>query len=275
MKKIKIKVNAKVNLALDIVGIASNGYHELDMVMSSVNIFDIIECKVADTISVFMDGKIAESNNTAYKCAKIVQERLGISLYIDIIKGIPFSAGLGGSSADVAGVLWCVNKLCGVDIEILNQIGCEIGCDVVYMMSGGNARARGLGEIVEKINLPTLNLVIGQKSIGATTAQVYKQYDKNKINYNKITDIIGNFECNKLYNVLQKPAIELCGDIQESINLMQKYTPNAYMTGSGSAVFGIFPTYESACKACENLKGEMAFCVATTTTDCGIRVVND
>ena len=103
----KVRVNGKINLTLDVVGSFGEGYHKLDTVMASIGIFDIVEVNLSDKICVFMDTRECDESNTAFKVAKICHEQYSIPpLKIEITKGIPFCGGLGGSSADASAVLY-------------------------------------------------------------------------------------------------------------------------------------------------------------------------
>jgi len=127
MKCISIKVNAKINLSLDITRVREDGYHDLDMLMTSVDIFDTITAQKSDKSQVTMDGKVVESNNTAVKALTLLQEKFGIAMKVDIVKGIPFSAGMGGSSADASGVFFCASKLFGISIDEMMPLALKVG----------------------------------------------------------------------------------------------------------------------------------------------------
>ena len=136
MKRISIKVNAKINLSLDITGVREDGYHNLDMIMTSVDVFDIITAQKSDKSQVTMDGQVVEANNTAAKALALLQEKFNIAMNVDIVKGIPFSAGMGGSSADASGVFFCASKLFGISIDEMMPLALKVGCDVPYMIFG-------------------------------------------------------------------------------------------------------------------------------------------
>ncbi len=275
MNSLKIKVFAKINYSLDICGKQENGYHSLDMLMTSVDIFDVIECNKALQSSVYIDGKICEDrSNTAWKTLELLQKHYCICLEVRITKGIPYSAGMGGSSADASGILWCVSRLYRIPLKKLHSLAMEIGSDCKYMMYGGCVRAQGVGEKIEVVQQNPQNVVVVQTSIGASTRQVYEQFDKNNISYkDNIRSICANFDCNKLYNVLETPAQQLCPEIAIAKDLLSKYSSNVCMTGSGSAYFAIFDTYEQACEVAKALKEKAIFSKAMRTKDNGIEVI--
>ncbi|MEG1609498.1 MAG: hypothetical protein RR348_06480, partial [Clostridia bacterium] len=216
MENIKIKVFAKVNLGLDIVGIYDDGYHNLNMLMASVDIFDIVEAHKSDESVVFMDGVCAEKTNTASKALRLLEENFGIKMSVDISKGIPMNAGLGGSSADASAVFWCASQLFGVALKDFENLALMVGCDTPYMLYGGAAVVKGRGEIVEPCdNIGKMHLLVAQKKYGVSTAEVYKNYDKNPVRGASIDALINDIGGNKFFNVLQNSAIELCPSIAE------------------------------------------------------------
>ncbi len=152
MCRMKVRVNAKINLTLDVMGDFGKGYHKLNMIMASVGIFDIVEVCVSDKIAVTMDMRESDESNTAFKVAEICHREYGIPpLKIDITKGIPFGGGLGGSSADASAVLYCVKKMFGVDNQIIESIAARVGSDVNFMLKGGICNASGKGDFVTEL----------------------------------------------------------------------------------------------------------------------------
>ena len=272
MEKIALKVYAKINLMLNIKGILEDGYHSLDMVMGSISLYDEIVAQKSLENEVYMDGVKQDEKNTAYKALEVLTLAYGYKLKVEIKKGIPFSAGVGGSSADAAGVFVAYSKLYGIDIEFMTKIALSIGSDVVYMMKGGPARVRCKGEMVSPIDeYKELNMVILQKEVGASTKDVYANYDKLGRIVDNEFDIGGQL----IYNVLQVPAINLCPSINEAMNELYKYTDKVFMTGSGSAVLGIFGSKDEAKTALDKIQGDYIFKNVVNTMPCGIEVVNE
>lgn len=273
MQEIKIKVNAKINLSLDITGVRNDGYHLLDMLMSSVGIYDIIYAKKSESNTVLMDGVHADDKNTAVKALGLLTQKFGINMYVDIAKGIPFSSGMGGSSADASGVFYCAYKLFGLNIDEILPLALKVGCDVPYMLFGGDARVQGVGEEISPLSFPKLNLVIAQKTAGASTGEIYKHYDKcggEKCNIdNVLENIYGQW---KPFNVLEKSAAELCPDIVEAKKQLLRFTDKVFMTGSGSAYVGVFFNEKEAKRCLDNLQG-MIFKAYATTQDKGIEEI--
>lgn len=272
MEKISIKVFAKLNLMLDIKGILDDGYHSLDMVMESCSLFDEITCEKSIENEVTMDGVLQDEKNTAKKALDILTLAYGYSMKVDIKKHIPMSAGVGGSSADAAGVFFAYGRLYGIDYEYMTKLALSVGSDVVYMMKGGPARVRCKGEMISPIE--TFNkryLVIVQKGIGGSTKDVYKKYDDLG---RSIKDTF-NDKGQEFFNVLTEPAIALYSGIKDAIEEMGKHTNKVFMTGSGSAVCGLFDSKADADKALEKFGNDYLFKESIETIPSGIEVVSE
>lgn len=272
MQAITLKSYAKINLSLIITGIDTCGYHLLDSVAASVDIFDIITISknYFGQINIDCEG-VLPKQNTAYKCAKMFLHRFAKNdtdgVDVTINKGIPFSAGLGGSSADAAGVLRGLCALYGVNPLSggIREIAAGSGSDTVYMLSGGYCRLAGRGEIVSPFSckLP-LDIAIIKPPGGVSAADAYREYDKA----HAIPDNIDAGDNNKLINFLsegnigsqlqklcinhlQQPAITLLPEIGSILQQAQRFNPVAcFMTGSGSAVCAVFKTKELAKNCC-------------------------
>ena len=186
MNTVKIKSYAKVNLTLEIVGI-EGGYHLLDSLVASVDLHDLIllKKKKGGLSSITMKGMGSESippeKNNALKAAEAFSERLNTNgADIVIYKNIPMGAGLGGSSADVAGVLNGMAKLYGVDDErALEEIADGLGSDTKYMLKGGFVRMRGRGEKLTTTNITQkLHMLLICPHSDVSTAACYRKYDE-------------------------------------------------------------------------------------------------
>ena len=291
MNGIELKVNAKINLSLNIVSKLPESFHGLDTVMVSVNIADtiIVSRRRGNEINVRMfDGggralRLDNERNSAYKAAyALMQDFKTGGLDINIIKRIPFSAGLGGSSADAAGVIAAVEKLFAFVTEShpafrvpLKRGIVGTGSDVPYMLQGGFARVTGRGENIESLDIDnTLHLVIAKGKSGCSTKVSYDKFDElgvwRKGNSEKLTEALRQNDIDSagrlLHNDLQIPSISVCPEIQTTLDLLRATNPvNCIMSGSGSACFGLYRTADAAGKAAESLKGKLAFVQACTT----------
>ena len=274
MDTIKIKVFAKVNLALDIKGTYPDGYHRLDMLMASIDMYDTLRLSISDQNLVTMDGVIVGEENTAVRALESLTKAFGVHMKVDILKDIPLNAGLGGSSADAAGVFIGASKLFGIDIATMYGLAQKVGSDVPYMMRGGFCRVSGRGEIVEPIELDDMNLVILQAEYGAPTAKVYREYDVNPAQPSDVDQTIAEIKATGrgYFNKLQDAAIRLCSSIEYSLGALKLYTDRVFMTGSGSAVVGVFDDAMQA-KWCELNFGGYLCAKSLTTKKVGYEIL--
>lgn len=266
MDTLTLQAHAKLNLYLDIDGILDGGYHSLDMIMASVSCADIVTVRLRKdgNISVTMDGESSGEENSAYKAAKLVADSCGVGMDVTIIKRIPFCAGMGGSSADSAAVLKAAQKMLNIDAVQIFDMALKCGSDVAYMMRGGIMRAKGRGEILEKLSgleaLYDKHIVIAQLCRGASTAKVYSEFDNLGISginrFDKALEDMRNENYSAaLYNALTIPAAKLCPSIINTLYTLKEFSPAVSMTGSGSAAFAIFNDIYSAKKCYDAIKG--------------------
>ena len=285
-EKITVKAAAKINLALDVTGRLENGYHSLESVFQSVGLYDEVTVELADEISVSCDvpAKFAESDeipcderNIAYKAAKRFFENAGISggCHIHIKKGIPSQAGMGGGSADAAAVMYCLNKLTGKDIVHPEKTG----ADVPFMLAGGTAYVEGIGEKITPIaDYSGRILVIAKGKEGVSTAVAYGNIDSLVLPEHpetaKLADAINNDADNayRYFGNLFEQAVQL-----EEVNdikaiMLENGALNSIMTGSGSAVFGLFDSFEKARICADLLRSKGYFSEVCETVSEGITI---
>ena len=169
MRDVTVVAPTKLTLSLRITGVRADGYHELDAVMVTVSEpHDVVTVTAADAISLVVTGATApdDATNLAWRAA----EACGARVALHLRKGIPAGAGLGGGSADAAAVL----RALGGD----PALGASLGADVPFCMRGGAARVRGIGEIVEPVEMPPRFAVIATPRFGCATADVYRAWDE-------------------------------------------------------------------------------------------------
>lgn len=255
MNYARIKVYAKVNLTLDITG-AQGGYHSIDSVVASIDLFDVITAKKRKDglVNVIMHGEGSESippeSNNAYKAAEAFTAAFKTTgADITVWKNIPMGAGLGGSSADVAGVLLAMAKLYNVtDFSALKALADSLGSDCGYMLTGGYARISGRGEKVKHIdsNLK-LQLVLLVPKGGVSTASCYAKSDEfihgapqsDVVEKALIADDLQALCCG-LNNHLYAAASTLNAGVEDAVNELKSFDPlGVNMTGSGSGVYAV------------------------------------
>ena len=260
MESVRVKSYAKLNLTLHITGMES-GYHNLDSIVTTVDMYDAITVKKRkdNLVSVTMRGMGSESipfeNNNAANAAQLFVEKYqtrGADIKID--KNIPLGLGVGGSSADAAGVLNALFTLYKIDDEIGKKLlADECGSDTRYMLSGGYARLFKRGNVVKKIDSKLkLNFLLLAPKDGVSTPECYKLCDSFPAPAGDSTNaenaiINGDKQelAKHICNGLQPAAQKLCGDIEAAYNELKEFDPLAVcMTGSGSGVYALFENAE-------------------------------
>lgn len=276
MDKLKVRVNAKINMTLDVVGSYKEGYHNLDMTMISVGIFDVVEVSLSDSICVTMDGRECDESNTAYKVADICQKEYDMpAVKIDIVKGIPFGGGLGGSSADASAVLYCMQKMFGLSDEAAQKIAARVGSDVNFMLKGGFCRARGKGDNLQALPFKEYSLVVAKGKMSANTKDVFDKFDEIGV-FTHFTEqfvqgLANEEELKFIGNGLQNVTRLICTDMQKVIATLKKYSTYVCMSGSGSCVFAVVENMSDANLLAEGLKKTFSYVKACTTLPYGIK----
>lgn len=250
------KAPAKINLALDVLFKRPDQYHEVEMVMTTVDLADRIELKELknDEIQIYSHNRYVpdDNRNLAYQAAALLKKRYGIhqGVGIKIEKNIPVAAGLAGGSSDAAATLRGLNRLwkLGLSLDELAVIGSEIGSDVSFCVYGGTALATGRGEKIQHLSSPPKCWVVLAKPImGVSTADVYKRLDIQKANHPDIPAMLKairdkNYEavCDNVGNVLESVTLSMYPEVSHIKNQMKKFGADAVlMSGSGPTVFGL------------------------------------
>ncbi len=268
---VTVHAPAKINLTLDIVGVRKDGYHLLESLFQSVSIYDTVVAKKAErgVISLQIEGDGCDcpiEKNTAYKAAKVFFEDTGIEggAHLTLTKRIPQQAGMGGGSADAAGVLWALNELyeAGLTTSRLHRMGAKIGADVPFCVVGGTVMVTGIGDGLDPtFAIPPCHIVVAQPAEGISTKEAYAAVDNAEITRRPDHEAVKTALCKRDLRALCQQAVnvfevatELKG-VKDIRRRMEAFSPLcSQMTGSGSAVFAVFED-EDAAKACvEELK---------------------
>lgn len=275
-KEIKRDCYAKVNLSLDVLGRREDGYHNLEMIMQTVSLKDVITVSVdADTeetvIEVTCDKDSVPQNddNLAAKSARLFLEKSGFNadVKINIEKNIPMGAGLGGGSSDAAGVLTALNEVLGFPLKNhqLAEIAAAIGSDVPFFIYGGTMLAEDTGTKLSPVEAPEKIIVlIAKPEFSVSTPHVYKSLrlgdetvhpdTKSVIEALKIGDL--EMLAQSAGNVLETVTATEHEEIDEYKNIMiQSGAVYALMSGSGPSVFGVFDSEENVKRAYSILSG--------------------
>lgn len=267
MDSVVIKAMAKVNLGLDVLRRRENGYHDVKMVMQTVNLYDTLTILKTENAQIIITTNTGElplnEDNLIYKAAKLLSthtgKEYGVKIHLD--KQIPIAAGMAGGSTDAAATLLGLNALydLGLNKEGLAKIGVKIGADVPYCIYGGTCLSEGIGEVLTKLpDAPDCFVVIAKPGIGVSTKYVYENLHietvKDHPDIDGMIDAIkaDNLDgvAQKMENVLETVTIKRYPEIAVMKEcLLENGAENALMSGSGPTVFGIFKEEEKAKRA--------------------------
>ncbi len=258
-----LEAYAKINWSLDITGVREDGYHLMDMIMQPVSLSDEITLTPAPSLSITTGGwppSRADETNLAFRAALALRNETGFSggAQIHVEKHIPIGAGMGGGSTDAAAVLIGLNRMwnTGLAPDDLECIGLSLGADVPFFIRGGLMRTRGIGEQLESHDCRyNYRLVVVQPCPGLSTAQVFGLWHQSAPACRPDTEKAlyalenGNLTalCEHLGNVLQPVSESLRPEIVRACEALSACGASyAGMTGSGSAVFGVFRSSAAA-----------------------------
>lgn len=268
MKEITIETPAKINFSIDVTGKFPDGYHSLEMIMQSISLYDRVTVEKKNSgISIQCDFPYVpnDSRNIAWKAAEAFfaecPEKGGAN--ITIKKTIPVSSGLAGGSSDAAGVIKALNKLYGEhmsDVKMI-EIARRVGADVPFCLQGGTALAKGIGD--ELVHLPDFSgfqVVVVKPPFPVSTAWVFNNLKMNELgerpNTSALISAIEEMDiltlAQGMRNVLEGVAIKAFKEIGNIIDSFMTYNAlGSRMSGSGSAVFGLFEDDKTAQYALE------------------------
>lgn len=288
---ITIKSYGKLNLLLDIVGKLSNGYHTLKSVFQSVSVYDVLEFKLIedDKILIECDDKNVptDSSNLVYKACISFFEYAKITpcgVKITIEKHIPAMAGMAGGSSDCAATLVALNELfkTGFSIDELCDIGVKLGADVPFCLTGGTVLCEGIGEIMTKLpEICDCYFAVAKPDLCISTPESYKKFDTMIITEKaKLDDMIAGLVVGNLNTVSQclYNALEISSDYEEIKNIKKIMLENdalgSLMTGSGSAVFGIYTSKRDAENCIKKLEEICPFTAVLKPVDKAFEIVD-
>ena len=264
---------AKLNLTLDVLGKREDGYHDLKSVMQTISIRDDIEIDVGTgkpwVLECDKDGIPTDERNLAWKAAKVYLDAIGKDpdgLAIRITKRIPSQAGMGGGSADAAAVLRALNRHYGEPLSILAlaELGAQVGSDVPFCTLCGTAMVEGRGERLRKLpDMPDCVFVVCKPDFSVSTPELYKKIDECAIARRPdnqamesaiLSGDLGRVAEN-VWNVFDPVVSAEHLELNYIKSLCNTYgSLSQQMTGSGSAVFAIMPSFEYAAVLCSMLK---------------------
>ena len=271
LNKVTIKAPAKINLTLDVIGEKPDGYHELRMIMQTIDLCD--ELSIAHTgspkIELTMDKELPEpinvEENLIYKAAKLLQKQyqLPFGFQIHLKKNIPAAAGLAGGSADCAATLLGINHLCGLSLtkDELCELGVSLGADVPFCIRQGTMLSEGIGEKLTPLpDLPPVWVLLIKPDFSISTAYVYQNLHWKRLAYHPNTvgaadainrrDVIGLAKT--LSNVLETVAFPEHPELPEIKDFfLQNGAIGSLMSGSGPTIYGLYQDEILANIACK------------------------
>ncbi len=266
------KASAKINLTLDVLHKRPDGFHEVEMIMTTVDLADRIWLRSTE------DGKITiktsqrfvpnDRRNLAYRAAELLKNRFQITAGVEITleKSIPVAAGLAGGSSDAAATLRGLNRLwkLGLGMDELADLGGQIGSDVSFCVHGGTALATGRGEVIEKLPAPpNCWVILAKPAISVSTADIYGNLEVSNLVHPPTITMIEALEngdytkmCHALGNALEPITMNLHPQVVVLKEQMKKFGADAVlMSGSGPTVFGLVKHESRVSRIYNGLKG--------------------
>lgn len=257
MNRISVKAPAKINLSLDVKYKREDGYHEVEMIMTTIDLADRIHIKKRDDKQIVIESTAGfiptDGRNLAYQAADLLRKRFhidrGVELFIE--KNIPVAAGLAGGSSDAAATLKGLNELWELHLSLdqLAVLGAELGSDVPFCVYGGTALATGRGEILKQLpSPPACWVILAKPRRGVSTADVYTQLVVDEIQEKPDRDALlqalkhKDFEtlARNLVNVLEPVTFTIAPEVKKIKEQMKRFGgQGVLMSGSGPTVYAL------------------------------------
>ncbi|MBC2021846.1 4-(cytidine 5'-diphospho)-2-C-methyl-D-erythritol kinase [Listeria booriae] len=270
--KINVKAPAKINLSLDALYKRKDNYHELEMVMTTIDLADRLQLVLLEKDCIKLDVKAHfipdDKRNLVYQAAALLKERFqikqGVAITLD--KSIPVAAGLAGGSSDAAAALKGLNQLWNLNLSLeeLADLGAELGSDIPFCLYGGTALATGRGEIIEPLPMmPNCWIVLAKPSISVSTPGVYRDLKVGEVKHPNTKGMVqaiqdGSFEgiCDNIGNVLETVTLVKHPEVKRIKEKMLEFgADTALMSGSGPTVFALVKQYSRAKRVYNGLRG--------------------
>lgn len=268
----KLRAYAKINLGLDVIHRREDGYHEVKMIMQTVDLYDQLLIEKSEEPGIRLTTNLSfipvNGDNLVCRAARLLMDQYHVTegVNMELQKRIPVAAGMAGGSSDAAAALVGINRLfhLGLSRQELMEQGVKIGADVPYCILGGTALSEGIGEILTPLSpMPKCYILIGKPGISVSTKFVYTHLKLDETT--RHPDIDGMIQAigdqnlmgitERMENVLEQVTIPEYPVIEEIKNHMKSHGAlNALMSGSGPTVFGIFNEEKAAKAAFVELK---------------------
>lgn len=266
----KVFAPGKLNLGIRVLDKLNNGYHAIDTIMQSVNVYDELEFeKINSGIEIISEGDIPLKDNLIYKAYIAMRDYTGrdLPIRVNVKKNIPMAAGMAGGTSDGAFTMRALNELYDLKLskEAMAKIGVKIGADFPFTLHTGTYRAKGIGEKLTKLPTPELKFVAVNPGFPISTREVYenlklKPKDKDMDQLEKAIVALDYKNISKyLKNDMEDYVLNKYEVLKEIKKELQSFGGIALLSGTGATVFGIFENEDERLKAYENLKGKYPF----------------
>lgn len=271
--KVYEKAPAKINLLLDVLRKRDDGYHEVEMIMTMVDLADRLEMMELPRDTIIISSQVGyiplDEKNLAFQAARLIKERYDVrtGVYIHLDKRIPVAAGLAGGSSDAAATLRGLNRLwrLNIPVEELQTLGAELGSDVPFCVTGGTALATGRGEKLEPIAAPPQCWVILAKPpIHVSTQEIYGKLNAKEIpRHPSVPQMLRAIEdqqftdmCQAMGNVLEDVTVKVYPEVKQIKECMLRLgADGVLMSGSGPTVFGLVSKEAKVARIYNGLRG--------------------
>jgi 4-diphosphocytidyl-2-C-methyl-D-erythritol kinase len=268
--RLTVRAHAKVNLDLRVLGVRADGYHELRTVFQTIELHDELVCEARPgpfTLKCRVPGIPLDAKNLVWQAAAALWKAIGRAgdvsdTHVTLDKRIPIEAGLGGGSADAAAALFALARLWGgAPVSLLREVGAGVGADVPFFLSGGTALGLGRGEeIYPLVDLPPYHVAVVRPPFGVSTREAYGWYDEDRaaglreVRELQLLPVPWPSRAAQMVNDLEPPVVRRHPEIGAlKTALKESGAVAAAMSGSGSAVFGLFRTRPGAERALKPL----------------------
>ena len=274
MDQYRIEARAKINLGLDVLQRLPNGYHQVKMIMQTIDLRDELTLEIIEGPNVLTTDSEelpTTGDNLILKAARLMEETYSLNKWgvrIHLQKNIPIAAGMAGGSADAAATMKGMNVLFSLNVpdEELMKLAVSIGADVPYCILGGTALAEGIGEELTPLPpVPPCRILVAKPNVSVSTKYVYEQLDSTVVtSHPDIDGMVGAIESgdlqgivNRMGNVLEAVTIPAYPAVEAiKRRMIDLGAAGSLMSGSGPTVFGIFPEAGTAEQAYALLKKE-------------------
>ena len=289
-KAVSLKSFAKLNLYLEITGKRDDGYHLLKSVMQSISLYDVLTFTLSpgNGIEIITDasGIPVDKSNLIWKAIDAFYSEANVEMgkvIVNLDKNIPSMAGMAGGSSKAAAALVAMNKLYDnpLTVDKLCQIGAKLGADVPFCIKGGTVLCEGIGDVMTDISsIPGCYFVVVKPDVSISTPEAYKKFDSinitEKPDFNSFVGGLDKNNINEAANNMYN-SLEIACNLKEineiKYQLCELGAVNSMMTGSGSAVFGVFTDRETAENAVGNFNNH-SFCGVFTPMNKGIEIID-